>query len=79
MLIKGEVLVGTFTFQFSVHGQRNQWALTLTAPAFPGSITTEDQTTEATWYPLFTEMLSDAYEGACRKRFPGRQIAEATR
>ena len=55
------------------------WKLTITAPGFPGSITTEDQTSEATWHTLFSEMLSDAYEAACRRKFPERQIASETR
>lgn len=74
MLIKGEVLMDTFTFGFSVHGQRGGWTLVVTAPSFPGNTTSEDTTTEPTWYRLFNEMISDAYEGACRKRFPGREI-----
>ena len=80
MLIKGEVLIDIFTFGFSVHGQRSDWTLTVTAPTFPGSTTSEDTTTEPTWYPLFAEMLADAHANACRRRFPGREIAtEATR
>ena len=75
MLIKGEVLIDIFTFGFSVHGQRGEWTLTVTAPGFPGSITTEDATTEQTWHLLFNEMISDAYSAACRRRFPERQIA----
>lgn len=75
MLIKGEVLIDIFTIGFSVHGQRGEWTLTVTAPGFPGSITTEDATTEQTWHLLFNEMISDAYSAACRKRFPERQIA----
>ena len=61
MVIRGEVLIDIFTFGFSVHGTRGEWALTVTAPGFPGSITTEDATTEATWHSLFNEMIGDAY------------------
>ena len=79
MLIEGEVLIDIFTFGFSVHGKRADWKLTVTAPAFPGTITTEDETTEQTWHSLFNEMISDAYSAACRRRFPRREFAnEAT-
>jgi hypothetical protein len=70
MLLKGEVLIESVTLNFAIHGKRNEWTVTIVAP---GGITTEDETVEATWYPLFNEMLSAAYEGACRRRFPERE------
>ena len=78
MLIKGEALIDIFSFQFSIHGQRGDWRLSITAPGFPGSITTEDETSEPTWHSLFNAMLSDAYEAACRRRFPERTALAAS-
>jgi hypothetical protein len=69
MLIKGDVLIQSITLNFSIHGKRNEWTVAITAP---GGVVTEDETVEATWYPLFTELLSTAYESACRQRFPER-------
>ena len=79
MVIRGECQIDVFTFGFTVHGQRGDWTLAVTAPSFPGNTTSEDTTTEPTWYPLFNEMISAAYESACRQRFPGRQIASEVR
>ena len=79
MVIRGEVQIDVFTFGFTVHGSRGDWKLTITAPGFPATVTTEDETTEPTWYPLFNEMLASSYESACRQRFPGRQIASEAR
>jgi len=70
MLIKGEALIQTFTFGFAISGQRGDWAIKITSP---NNVVTEDATVERTWYPLFTEMLSAAYEAAQRKRFPERR------
>jgi hypothetical protein len=74
MLIKGEALIQTFTFGFSISGQRNEWRVTITQP---GGITTEDETVEANWHALFSEMLRAAYESANRRRFPERTGALA--
>ena len=80
MVIRGEVQIDVFTFSFTIHGKRGDWKLTITAPGFPfGSITTEDETKEPTWFAPFNEMVSDAYSAACRKRFPERQIASEAR
>jgi hypothetical protein len=70
MLIKGEALISTVTLGFAVSGSRGEWKVTITSP---GGITTEDETTERTWFPLFSEMLASAYEAANRRRFPGRE------
>ena len=76
MVIRGECQIDVFTFGFTIHGKRNEWTLTVTAPGFPfGTTTSEDTTTEANWYPLFNEMVAAAYENACRRRFPGREAA----
>lgn len=69
MLLKGEALVGTITLGFSVHGERGSWKVSISAP---GGTASEDETTEASWFPLFSEMLSMAYEDVCRRRFPER-------
>ena len=70
MLLKGEALVQTYTFGFAISGERGDWTITITSP---GGVTKEDATTERTWFPLFNEMLSDAYHTAQRKRFPERR------
>jgi hypothetical protein len=75
MLIKGEALIQTFTFGFSISGQRNEWRIAITAP---GGVTTSDETTEKTWYPLLNEMLSAAFESANRRRFPERTALSAS-
>ena len=65
MLIKGEALIGTVTLAFTVSGERGNWAVSVTPPS---STTVTDETTERTWFPLFTEMLTTACETAKRKR-----------
>jgi hypothetical protein len=70
MLIKGEGLIETITLAFTISGQRREWSVTITAP---GGIMTQDETVEATWYPLLNEMLAAAFESANRRRFPERQ------
>ena len=80
MVIRGEVQIDVFTFSFTIHGSRGDWKLSITAPGVPfGSVTTEQEINEPTWFQAFNEMLSDAYEGACRQRFPGREIANEAR
>lgn len=65
MLLKGEALIQSFTFGFSIHGQRNDWKVSVTQP---GGIVSECETQEATPYALFNEMLADAYEAASHQR-----------
>ena len=65
MFIKGEALVGTVTVSFTISGQKNDWAVSITAP---GEIVTTDETVELTPYPLFSEMLRTAVENANRRR-----------
>jgi hypothetical protein len=67
MLIKGTAPIGSYTLEFSIHGQRNDWKITVTAP---GNIVTECETGEATWFPLFSEMLADAHAAAGHNRIP---------
>ena len=43
-----------------------------------GGITAEDETVERTWFPLFSEMLSTAFENASRRRFPERTTLAAS-
>ena len=69
MLIRGEVLIDTFTLAFTVSGSRGDWSVTVTAA---DGIETKDETCEATWYPLFSEMLTTAFKNAQRRRFPER-------
>ena len=77
MLLKFEALIGTVTLTGTVSGKRGEWAVTITAP---GGHTKTDETTERTWFPLFSEMLTAASEDAIKRRFPGRESAsEATR
>ena len=69
MLLKGEALIQSFTFDFAIHGQRNEWTISITAP---GHVVSEAETQDATPYLLFNDMLADAYEAAVRRRFPQR-------
>lgn len=73
MVIKGEALIGSFTLGFAIHGQRNDWHVSVTAP---GCEATECETQESSWYSLFNEMLADGYEAAMRKRYPLRAGAK---
>ena len=59
MLIRGEALIETITLAFTISGKRGEWAVSITAP---GGVVTSDETTERTWFPLFTEMLASSYE-----------------
>ena len=65
MFIKGEALHGVSTIGFTISGERGDWTIRITSP---GNITKEDQTTEKTWYPLLSEMLTAAFENASRRR-----------
>lgn len=62
MLLKGTALVGSYTLEFTIHGERNNWKVSVGA--------SECETQEATWYPLFNEMLADACEAASHSRIP---------
>jgi hypothetical protein len=66
MLISGTALIHSFTIEFSAHGERGQWALTVKAP---GHIASECETEEQTPFALLDEMLASAYAACCR-RFP---------
>ena len=80
MVLRGECQIDVFTFGFTIHGSRGDWKLTISAPGFPfGGVTTEHETKEPTWFLAFNEMLSDAYSAACRRKFPGREIASEAR
>jgi hypothetical protein len=70
MLLKGEALIGAYTFAYAVSGKRGDWTVTITSP---GGIKTEDTTVERTWHALFSEMLSESYHAAQKKRFPERR------
>ena len=67
MLLKGEALIQSFTFGFSIHGQRGDWKVMITAP---GGVVDERETKEAVPYLLFNEMLADACETASHNRIP---------
>ena len=67
MVIRGEALIQSFTFAFTIHGQRNDWHLTVTAP---GGAASECETQDATWFPLLNEMLAAACETASHNRIP---------
>src|SRR5262249_12964701 len=69
----GVALIGAYTFGYTVHGQRGEWKVSITSP---GNITKSDETTERTWYPLFTEMLSEAYHAAQKKRFQSAALRQ---
>ena len=65
MLIKGEALIQTFTFGFSVHGERGAWTVTITSP---DNTVTKDETTEPPMSPWFLKMLASVHENAVRRR-----------
>jgi hypothetical protein len=67
MFMKFEVLTGTVTLSGTVSGKRGDWTVRITSP---GGVTTEDQTTERTWFPLWTELVSAASDNEKRKRVP---------
>ena len=69
MLIRGDALIDTITISFTISGSRGDWKITTTS----GGIIAQDETVERTWFPLFSEMLSTAFENASRRRFPERQ------
>ena len=69
MLIKGEALISTVTLNFSVHGKRNEWTVSVSAPE--GASWT-DETVERHWAKLLDELLVAAHDAVIRKRFPER-------
>jgi hypothetical protein len=69
MLIRGEALIATITLSFAIHGERNAWNVTVTAP---GGVVNEADTHDATPYAVFNEMLAEGYEAAMRHRSPAR-------
>jgi hypothetical protein len=60
MVIRGDVMIGNVTLNFSVHGQRNEWTVTVG--------TKTDETVEASWISLFNEMIASARESVLRSR-----------
>jgi len=70
MVLRGEAQIQSYTFGFTVAGQRGDWTVVITSA---GGIKTEDTTVEKTWFLLFSEMLSEAYHAAQKKRFPERR------
>jgi hypothetical protein len=69
MLIKGEMLRGSFTLTFSMHRpSRNQWTI---AVAAPGGVTDEREirATEIP-YALLDDILTAAYQSASHQRIP---------
>jgi hypothetical protein len=68
MFIKGEVLNGTITLGFTVSGERGDWKVRIISP---GGHTSENESVEKTWFPLYTEMLTAAIDNARRRRTGG--------
>ncbi len=68
MLLKGECMVHTTTMLFSIHGEPNNWQLTVSAP---GNTYLNRMTNDATPYALLDEMLMAAFDSCCRQ-FPER-------
>jgi hypothetical protein len=75
MFIRGEALIGTFTFGFTIHGQRGEWKVSVTGP---NGLNKSDETVERDWAPLLNELLASAHDAALRRRFPERH-SEAVR
>jgi hypothetical protein len=71
MVIKGEALIGAYTFGFAVSGHRGNWEVSINSP---GNITKSDETSERTWFLLFSELLAESYHAAQKKRFPERRV-----
>ena len=76
MFLKFEALIGTVTLKGTVSGKRNEWMISVTSP---GGITKTNETVEKDWAPLLNEMLAAAHEATIKRRFPGRESAEARR
>jgi hypothetical protein len=75
--LKFEALVSTVTLTGSIHGQRNNWTVSVNAP---GGITETSTTVDDDWSRLFNAMLASAHDAVIRKRFPERhRQSEATR
>jgi hypothetical protein len=65
MLIKGEVLISTVTLNFSVHGKRYAWVVSVSGP---GGVSKTDETVERHWAPLLDELLVAANDAVLRRR-----------
>jgi hypothetical protein len=65
MLLQGTALIGSFTFAFAIHGNRNDWKVTVTSP---NGVVDERETDEAAPYSLFSEMLVNASDSATHQR-----------
>jgi hypothetical protein len=68
VLYKIEILAGTFTINAAIHGEQNNWTVSVSAP---GNITSESETQEATPWRLFDDMQADVL-AALYRRHPGR-------
>jgi hypothetical protein len=68
MFMRFEILTGTVTLTGSVSGERGNWTVRVTSP---GGDTAKDETTERTWFPLWTELVTTASENAKRRRSSG--------
>ena len=73
MLIKGDCLVGTFTVNFAIHGEKNDWTVSVSALGNIGSesIGSECKTQEVSPWGLFDDMLADVL-AALYRRHPER-------
>ena len=73
MLYKIEILAGTFTVNAAIHGERNNWVVSVSTPGSIGSesIGSESETQEATPWGLFDDMLADVL-AALYRRHPER-------
>jgi hypothetical protein len=60
MVIRGDITVDTVTLNFSVHGRRNEWVVTVG--------TKTDETVEASWISLFNELVAAERESVLRSR-----------
>ncbi|MGA7597840.1 MAG: hypothetical protein WCB23_08330, partial [Pseudolabrys sp.] len=67
----GADAVPDFDAKIERSGERGDWTIRTTSP---GNITKEDQTTEKTWYPLLSEMLTAAFENASRRRLHRHEV-----
>jgi hypothetical protein len=68
MVIKGQMLRGSLTIDFSVHGERNHWTVSILAPT---TVRAERETSEFRPYLLLDEMLNDAFNDASHRSIVG--------
>jgi hypothetical protein len=78
MLFRIEILAGTFTVNAAIHGEKNNWTVSVSAPGNIGAenIESQSETQETSPWGLFDDMLADVVAALCR-RHPERAPVHA--